>query len=206
MEEQISFRRLKAVIQSKGTSFVEVANKLGISPTVISGISCGKRQPKTDLVAKLCSVLKVYPSEIVVFEGINVNAEYFTDEKREKLPEENNGEVTYKPLFFFLADYLTDWNKSHREQKTEKDLFDQIDPPRRVKGIEPVSGDILAKAREKKFGKDYVAGEYRRSDYSKGLPAITRTKLRSDRPLNLSVIYEICKKLGCTIDFVMSYK
>jgi len=206
MNENISFRRLKAVIQSKGLSIADVAQAVEMAPTAVSAICCDRRQPKTDLVAKLCSVLKVYPSEIVVFEGINVNEEYFTDEKKEKLPEENNGEVTYKPLFFFLADYLADWNKSHREQKTEKDLFDQIEPPRRVAGIEPVSKDILVKAREKKFGEGYVAKDYRKSDYSKGLPAVTRTKLRSDKPLNLSVIYEICKKLGCTIDFVMSYK
>lgn len=65
----------------------------------------------------------------------------------------------------------------------------------------------MQKARDARFGEGYKAEkEYRRTDYSKGLPAETRTKLRNDRPLNIRQIYDICKILKCTPGFIMSYK
>lgn len=209
MNENISFVHLKTVIKTKGLSLASVAEMCGKKPTDISNIATNRRIPKTDLLAKICSVLGVYPSEVVAFGGIKVNENFFTNDKRQPLPNEFEGAVTYKPMWMFLDDYLADWNRSHpgEKQKTAKDLFDGIEPPRRVSGIEPPSRETMQKARDARFGEGYKAEkEYRRTDYSKGLPAETRTKLRNDRPLNLSVIYEICKKLGCTIDFVMSYK
>ena len=143
MDKDISFRRLKAVIKSKGLSLAEVAEKCGKKATEISNICNDRRVPKTDFLAKICSV---------------------------------------------------------------KDLFDGIEPPRRLNGQTSERKDIIKKAVAAKYGEGYVSERKNRTDYSKGLPAITRTKLRNDRPINLQLIYEICKKLGCTIDFVMSYK
>ena len=92
-------------------------------------------------------------------------------------------------------------------------LFDKIEPPRCMNGSK-VSGpfeeqiqNMVKKSVEVRYGKNYIAKRTDRKPVEKkGLPAITRTKLRNDRPLNLSVIYEIYKKLGCSIDFVISYK
>jgi transcriptional regulator with XRE-family HTH domain len=209
MNENISFRRLKTVIKTKGLTLAELAEKCDNPASGISSICTGKRIPKTDLLAKMCSVLKVYPSEIVSFDGVNVNEKYFTNDKREPLPESFDGVLTYKPLWVFLTEYLDNVNKERQDGeplKTVNDLFNQIEPPRKVNGVNELDYSYLEKARAARFGEGYKAGEYRRTDYSKGLPAPTRTKLRNDRPLNLSVIYEICKKLGCTVDFVMSYK
>lgn len=207
MNENISFRRLKTVIKSKEFSLAEVAEKCNKRAQDISAICTGKRIPKTDLLAKICSVLQAYPSEIVSFENVSVNEKFFSDDKRETLPIDFTGELTYAPLWFFLADYLSDWNKKYpNNKKTEKDLFDSIEPPRRINGQTTERMDIIKKAVAAKYGEGYVSERKNRTDYSHGLPAATRVKLRNDRPLNLSVIYEICKKLGCTIDFVMGYK
>lgn len=209
MNRNISFKHLKTVIKTKGLSLAEIADKCGKKPTDISNIATNRRIPKTDLLAKICSVLGVYPSEITEFEGIKVNEKFFTKDKRQPLPDIFEGAVTYKPMWMFLDDYIADWNRSHAEddQRTVKNLFDSIEPPRRVNGIVRPDESAIQKARDARFGEGYKAeGKYRRTDYSRGLPAETRTKLRNDRPLNLSVIYEVCKKLGCTIDFVMSYK
>lgn len=208
MDKDISFRRLKAVIKSKGLSLAEVAEKCGKKATEISNICNDRRVPKTDFLAKICSVLQVYPSEVVSFDGITLNEKYFSSDKRELLPNDFIGDVTYKPLWFFLADYLASYNENlpKEKHKSAKDLFDGIEPPRRLNGQTSERKDIIKKAVAAKYGEGYVSERKNRTDYSKGLPAITRTKLRNDRPINLQLIYEICKKLGCTIDFVMSYK
>ena len=208
MNENISLRKLKVVIKSKGMTLAEMAKRCGEKPAGISMLCTGRRIPKTDLLAKICSILEVYPSEIVTFDGIKVNEIFFTDDKREPLPKEFKGELTYKPLWLFLVDYLSSINKnkaSDAKDKTANDLFNQIEPPRRLAGYKITEG-ISEKAVAARFGEGYKSERVVRTDYSKGLHAATRVKLRNDRPLNLSVIYEICKKLGCTIDFVMSYK
>lgn len=213
MNENISFRRLKTVIKDKGFTLYEVAEKCGLAPTQLSRICSGGIQPLSDKLAKLCSVLKCYPSEIVSFDGVVINEKYFSDDKREKLPSESNGELTYSPFWFFLGKYLEEVNKgkSKEEQKDHNDLFNQIEPPRRVNG--QINDESKQKLREiileninGRYGKDYEAQYKKHTDYSKGLPQATRTKIRNNRPLNLSVIYEICKFLGCSIDFVLGYK
>lgn len=206
MNDNISFRRLKTLIKTKGYNMGEFAQKCGLAATSLTSMCNDKRHPKTDLLAKVCSVLQVYPSEVVLFEKIKINENHFSDDKREKLPLEFSGELTYKPLWDFLADYLNEWNKSNEIKKTEKDFFDSIEPPRRLNGVKAPPSENLIKARNARWGEGYTSQRTNRTDYSKGLNAVTRTKLRNDKPLNLSVIYEICKKLGCTIDFVLSYK
>lgn len=204
----ISFRNLKTVIKTKGTTLKEVAEKCGVAPTVISGICNGINIPKTDRLAKICSVLGVYPSEIVVFEGVEIKDYYFKDRVKEPLPPEPKGDVTYKPLYIFLNEYLEKYNegKENSEKQSINYIFDRIDPPRRIKGISGPDAESTKKGLIAIHGEEHVSKNLPHTDYSKGLPAATRTKLRNDRPLNLAVIYEICKKLGCTIDYVLSYK
>ena len=197
---KINFKRFRYVLMSKRMTGIELAERLGLRQQEISMISTGRRIPKTDLLARICCVLKCYPSEICSFEDITINEKYFSDDRRQPLPAEAAGELTYKPLWMFLADYLY-----NIEGKTPNDLFDQIEPPRRIKQIKAPAG-LFEKGVEARFGEGYKSERTKRTDYSKGLPAVTRTKLRNDRPLNLATIYEICKKLGCSVDFVLSYK
>jgi DNA-binding Xre family transcriptional regulator len=193
--------KLKVQIKAKGLSVKEFSEKNGYKPHDISAICSGTRIPKTNTLARLCWQLQCYPSDIVTFTGYEVNAEYFSKSEREPLPSEAEGELSYKPLWLFLAEYLAD-----HEGKTPNDLFNKIEPPRRVNGSKHTDPEVLKKARDKLFGENYVPKRTNNTDYSRGLPSDTRTKLRNDRPLNLAVIYEICKFLRCSIDFVMSYK
>ena len=201
MNENISFKKLNVMIKTSGYSVAEFAEKCGLKPTEISTICNSRRTPRTDLVAKMCSIFECYPSDIVTFKGITVNNTYFSDDKRYALPYRNSGELTYRPLFLFLADYL----EEHKD-KTEKDFFDQIEPPRRIKGQSLHTSANIKKAIAARYGEGYESPRHNRTDYSKGLNAVTRAKLRNDRPMNLSIIYEICKFLGCTVDFVLGYK
>lgn len=209
MNENISFRNLKTTIKTKGMAIKEVADACSIAPTTISAICNNRNIPLTSLVAKLCSVLKVYPSEIVSFDDIEVDEEVFPRNKREPLPLEFSGDVTYKPFWFFLGTYIRDWNKTHEEKIDHNDIFNQIEPPRRKNVTEAQRQKILESAKkgvEARYGKDHVAKDIPHTDYSKGLPLPTRSKLRNDKPLNIAVIYEICKYFHCSIDYVMGYK
>lgn len=199
MNENINFNYLRAGIRATGMDIKTFALKCEKTPNDISMVLSGIRIPKTDFIAKMCSVLECYPSEIVTFKGFEQNnTDYY---HRYTLPDKSKGLVTYKPFWLFLADYLDE----HKDM-TEKDVLDQIEPPKRLKGQSLHTKENIKKAVAARFGEGYVSKRTNRTDYSKGLTQVTRTKLRNDRPMNLAVIYEICKHFGCSIDSVLGYK
>ncbi len=205
-KEMISFSRLKELLQERGIKVKEFAETLGIASSAVSGfITSHTAFPLTDAIAKICYCLKVPVSEICVFKGIEISPYFRERELFYKPSEDSVGEVTYRPLRRFLENYL-----ENHPDKTADDLYDKIEPARRRNG--QVNKEILGKNVRKALlargiTADYEVKEKRaRRDYSKGLPYEVRTKLRRDRPLNIRVIYDICKYLGCSVDFVMSYK
>lgn len=199
----ISFSRLKETLQEKDMKLLQFAEIFGVQKERISQIVTGRQMPKTDVVARLAGILKVHVSDICAFSGIET-ADYFKDRALMYSPASDAGtELTYRPLRRFLEAYI----KEH-EGKTADDLFDRIEPYRRKMGYkagftEETMLKSLAARGQKLNG--YSERHPRRS-YKEGLPYATRTKLRQDRPLNIRTIYDICKFLGCSVDFVMSYK
>ncbi len=197
----ISFKRLKEVLNENRIKNYELAKAVGCETTQISGIINGTAFPKTDMIAAICRALSVPASEICTFTGYDIKP-YFKDMRVPYVPAKDaEGKVTYRPLRRFLEEYLRE-----HEEKTANDLFDKIEPSRRRNG--QFNGNGIKKALEARgITEDYeVKRERVRRDYTKGLPFLTRTKLRQDRPLNIRNIYDICRFLGCSIDFVMSYK
>lgn len=203
-KEVISFKRLKECLQEKGSSITNLASVLNTDRNRLSGIITGVAFPKTDLIARICKELDVPASEICLFRGIDVSPYFKDKELLYKPAADATGEVTYRPLRRFLEEYLAE----HKD-KTADDLYDKIEPARRRNNIPGgFTGETMQKALAARgIASGYEVKEKRnRRDYSVGLPYVTRTKLRQDRPLNIRNIYDICKYLGCSIDFVMSYK
>ena len=196
-DENIDFSKLKECIKSKRTTINYVAEDTGLLRQHLSKIIKNETIPKTDTIAKICWVLKVNVSDIVELKGIKEN-KFFTWDHPLYWPSENtNGEVTYEPLWNLLEDYLSD-----KPGKTAGQLFDQIEPYRRKAGISLVGIQKALEARG--INSDYEAKPRKR--VTKGLPQLTRTKLKNDRPLSFRTIYDICNFLGCSPDFIMSYK
>ena len=194
--DAISFRPLKAYLSENGLKVKYVAERTGQAATRISGLIQGASLPKTDMVGRICAVLRTRASNIVEFRGIETGP-YFVDRPLPYMPPlDAAGEMTYRPLWNFLDEYL----EGH-PGKTANDLFDKIVPPRRKNGIDEKG---IKRALEVKYGDGYRPKTRKRTTV--GLPAFTRTKLRNDRPLSLRTIYEICRYLGCGIDWVLSYK
>lgn len=205
-KEMISFSRLKELLQERSIKLKDFAEIMKVSPCNVSNwINNYLSFPKTDLIARMCWQLKVPVSEICVFKGIEISPYFRERELFYKPSEDSVGEVTYRPLRRFLENYL-----ENHPDKTADDLYDKIEPARRRNG--QFNKEKMKFALEKAMlargiTADYEVKEKRaRRDYSKGLPYEVRTKLRRDRPLNIRVIYDICKYLGCSVDFVMSYK
>ena len=211
--KNISFSRLKEVIQDNKLKINEFAKMLGKNSNDISQIINGVRLPKTDLIAKLCFVLKCTADDICVFKGIKP-----TEYQKKwyegigvlyKPSEDAVGEVTYRPLRRLLEVYLEGRVNEDGKKLTPDDFYDKVESARRRNKNYDTSGKGIKAALEARGfvdGYEPITAGRTRKKYDKGLPYPTRTKLRQDRALNIRTVYDICKVLGCTPSFVMSYK
>lgn len=209
----VSFAGLKELLKERGLKVKWLAEQIGIFPQQITGMTSGKFCPKTDVLAKIGWVLKVPCSAVVSFPDLKPNdnqREWFANHALSyKVPEDAAGILTYAPFWELANGFIMSVNEKLPEgqKKDVNDLLDSIDSFRRNQGV---SGGFTDEARETSLrarGIDVGHKSPRERHYvAKGLTPETRTKLRKDRPLNIRTVYEICKKLGCSVDWVLSYK
>ena len=218
IKEIVSFSRLKSCLIKRKTTSAYLSKDTGIPAARISSIITGRVFPKTDTIAKIACFLKMPVSEFVELKGIEPNEKqkkWFSEHEVKYNPaEDSEGNVSYAPLWELIDGFLEDVNEGKTDElKTANDIFDSIEPYRRVnecKGnglTKEQFQDMIRKSVEVRYGKGYVAKRTNRKPYeAKGLTQETRTKLRNDRPLSMRTVYDICHKLGCSIDWVLSYK
>lgn len=203
----IDFSKLKSCISKKRTTVKYLSEDVGVGQSKISNIIANRVTPLTDMVTKIAFALKVPVSEIVELRGIEPNAvqsKWFAEHERKyKAPENAVGELTYAPLWELIGGFLADVNEGKTEGlKTADDIFDGIVPPRKRIGAKDTG---VSKAWEAR-GYGNIEELKTRKRVTVGLSALNRTKLRKDRSMSMRTIYEICRKLGCSIDWVLSYK
>lgn len=207
----IDFSKLKAYLKSEGRSIVWLSDKCGVDRVALSQIVRNVAFPKTDLIAKIASALKVPVSQIVEFklDADEKKMAWFKDKVLPYLPDgENKGEVTYKPLRILTDMYLDYINGLKDSDKTANDLYDLIEPYRRRNRIgAEVKREWIEKAMEARgYDAGYKSERTDRKYRAKGLTPLTRSKIKNDKPLNIRAIYDICNFFGCSVDWVMSYK
>lgn len=56
--------RLKALCRERGLTLSELATKIGVSQSSISGFATGKIKPSFDTLERLCDALNAAPSEL----------------------------------------------------------------------------------------------------------------------------------------------
>lgn len=209
-KEVIDFSVLKDYLNEEGRKINWLADKVGLDKTRISQIVRNVAFPKTDLIARICSVLKVPPSAIVSFrlDEDEKKKKWFEDKPAPSFPPDRpEGTVTYEPLRQLVTVYLEYINDKKDREYTANDLFDKIEPYRRRNGLytldqtEATKKSLVARG----FPADYKSPRERHYQ-AKGLIPQVRTKLKFDRPLNIRTVYDICNFFGCSIDWVMSYK
>lgn len=205
--EMIAFRRLKETIEEKGLRVRDVAEKIGVAPSVVSAVITGARLPKTDFLARICWAVGEGADSVCEFRGIEpteFQREWFEGIGRVYAPcAEARGDVTYRPLRRVLDIYLEERNREGKARMSASDFFDKVEPPGRRSGAGARGRENIKAALE---ARGLSADGERKTGCPRGLPYQTRAKLRHDRPLNIRTIYEICRMLGCTPGYVVSYK
>lgn len=203
----ITFRRLKETIEEKRLKVSDVAERISVAPSEVSGVITGARLPKTDFLARICWAVGEDADSVCEFKGIEpteYQREWFGRIGKLYVPDTDaKGDVTYRPLRRVLDMYLEERNRGGEARVTASDFFDRVEPPGResgagARGRENIRAALTARGLSME--------EERRTRCPRGLPYQTRAKLRHDRPLNIRTIYEICKVLGCTPGYVVSYK
>lgn len=205
----IDFSKLKKCIEKKRTTSKYLAQDIGVCQTKISDIMSNRTTPLTDVVARIAFTLGVPVSEIVDLKEIEPNGkqqEWFSKhEMKYKVPEDAKGELTYAPLWELIEGFLTDVNREKKDGEklfTADDIFNGIVPPRKKIGAKDTGVVEAWKAR----GYDDIEKLKTRKRTTVGLSPLNRTKLKNNRSMSMRTIYEICKKLGCSVDWVLSYK
>lgn len=209
-KEVISYSVLKETLDERGMKVKFLAEKLGVHPSVVSDICRNVCFPKTDLLARICSVLNVPASKVVSFriDCDDKKKEWFASrELPYSPPSEPEGVLTYEPFRLMTAMYLEYYNSLSESDKTLSDLLDRIEPYRRRNGlVTPVRPDFVKKSLVARgYDEDYKS-ERERHYERKGLTPEMRLRLKKDRPLNIRSVYDICNFFGCSIDWIMSYK
>lgn len=72
--------KIKKFREARGLSQRQLAERLNISNSRISNWEQGLNRPDADMIAGLCKVLEVSPSELL---GVKVSEDDFTDRERE---------------------------------------------------------------------------------------------------------------------------
>ena len=183
----IDFRRLKGMLVMKGIRAEDFAEKVGMSISTLRQIMGGGSLTTSDRVARMCAELECSVDDVVEFSGYEVAGRYMK-RRREYYPAVYN-QVSYEPLRqLFREAYKEEWKRKLGE------LFDSVESTASDRQLEECRKGIKAMKG--------VTGSLTR----KGLSGSVRHRLREDEGVNMRVIYNICRVLKCTPDYVMEYK
>lgn len=73
---QIRFgRRLKSLRLSSGMTQIQLAEKIGMSPSTIGMYEQGRREPGLDIIFNMCEIFEVHPNELLGYECNNEEIE-----------------------------------------------------------------------------------------------------------------------------------
>lgn len=188
--DNIDFSRLKEKLLKNGITLKEMSNRTGIGYSTMEQFIYGMSLPRTDKLMKLCAELRCSANDIVEFKGFEPSKRYETHRTDYYPPV--YGRLTYEPLRrLFLGFYGEKWKSKLTEfygtlshKVTEKQL-------RAAEKVVPVM-----------TGKDIkVSQDLERA----GLTPRVRRNLDNDRPVDIKILYDICKALKCTPDYVIDY-
>ena len=207
----ISFEPLKKIINERGLKQGYVAREAGFEQSRLSGLYKGIFFPKTDMMAKVCSILNVPVSKIVSFkiDSDEKKKEWFASRELPYTPpSEPEGVLTYEPFRLMTSMYLDYYNSLSENEKTLNDLLDKIEPYRRRNGLVtvPTRENVQQAMKARGFEEGYKSERTDRKYKAVGLTPVMRNKLKTDKPLNIRSVYDICNFFGCSIDWVVSYK
>lgn len=199
-KDVIDFSPLKSLMNERGLSLRGVADLAGTKDYLIGNYISKKTFPNTEALAKLCAALQCSVDKVVKFTGYDVKDSY-------KIPWDGYGKprwnkLTYEPLrMLFQGVYNENWQKKLIE------FYDIIPRPELSeaqeahikKRIESVKNYWKEKAKEE--GRGPIETKRKQT----GLREECRADIGANRAIPLPRLYDICKALHCTPDWVMTY-
>lgn len=194
----IDFSRMRGVISDRKIRMTELASITGIGYSSLQQLVYNMRLPSSEPLARICGVLECSVNDVMEFSGYEVDERYKVHRTGYYPPVYN--EVTYEPLRqLFRREYGGGWKKKLAE------LFDNVEPMEKTESEEDRRNRIK-KAHEtlRRKGVEFKGGCGQRC--RPGLTTAIRAKLNDDENVSLIFIYNICKVLRCTPDYVMDYK
>lgn len=195
----IDFSKLKGYLKVRGIKLKELAERAGMGYSTLLHMTYGYTVNSTGTVAKLCGILRCSVNDIVEFTDIEV-AERYKVHRTGYYPPVYDG-VTYEPLRHLFKEVYGDSWKSKLSE-----MFDKVKQLSRT-----VSEETEKRTLEKMMEANRIraGGEFRSTGHGvmrPGLTADIRAKIRDDESVSFMYVYNICKVLHCTPDYVMDYK
>lgn len=202
-KDVIDFRPLKGILAGRGITQEYFAEQLGIKPPVLSNYISGRALPTTKQLASMCALLQCSADSLVKFTGYEVKECYKIIWDGYGKPRWND--LSYEPLRrLFMKVYGEKWKDKLRE------FYDTIPRPElseaQLKNKENRTKGVLEyqqKRKEKGEYKGISAGH--KDKWGVGLSVNYRSAIAVDKPIPLPRLYDICKALHCTPDWVMTY-
>jgi len=198
----IDFALLRTAIRDAKITDGELAERLGCSVSSLRNYIHNRQLPDTEVLAKICAALQCSVDKVVSFTGYEVKDRFKTSWDGYGKPRWNG--LTYEPLrMLFRGTYADNWR-----QKLS-DFFDTIPRPELSDKQKDSIGKML-KARNDQIQEAIATGKHKGSNnwyknHDKGLMYEYRYNIASDDPIPLPRLYDICKALHCTPDWVMTY-
>ena len=198
----IDFSPLKVTLAAKGFTRKALAEMAGTQDYVINNYIAGRAFPDTEKLAKLCAALQCSVDKVVRFSGYDVKDRFKTPWDGYGAPRWNC--LTYEPLrMLFINVYKDDWVNKLTE------VYEKIPRPEmsseKREAIEKMKQAKAALIQEKIEKGEYKGAKNNYRTTGVGLLFEIRTKISQDKPIPLPRLYDICKALHCTPDWVMTY-
>lgn len=200
-KDLIDFGKLKSLAFKRGLSMSALGRNSGISGPHCINIIAGRFIPGTETVARICGYLECSVDEIVDFKGFEVK-EYYKG-RDPFVPHEAEEDVLYRTSFEPLRQLLLDVYGEEQYPVKMRELMSKIEP---VGGTE-IQIERISVLHEKKIADDISRGKRGEGHGSYGrIPGTRQACFRRDRPINMRFVYNLCRVLGCTPAWVLTYK
>ncbi len=202
-KELISLEKIKAVGILRGITIRAMAEASGYSESHFWNVLEGRFIPDTEHIAKLCAFLECSVDDVVEFYGYEVKEIYTKkDPFIEHTPK--TGEiytVSYEPLRNLILYHYG--QKNYNIKMTE--LLNKIPVLGSTEKQRENMQKVLQGNRER-FKEKGVLGTGGVNKLDGGIGGKKKMCFKHDRPLNMRYVYSLCKLLGCTPAWVMTYK
>lgn len=198
-KDLIDFNRLSILLMRKGLLKSELSSAIGASRTYVSAVTNGICIPNTEVVTKICSRLECSVDEVVQFKDIEVKD--FYKGKDPFIPHKAEVDCLYTTSYEPLRQLLLSVYGEDAFQVKFNELLSKIKPvgasESQLRRVELMRKNKVIENKTGRHNTTFIKG---------GLTESKKACFKHDRPVNMRLIYNLCKVLGCTPAWVLTYK